>query len=78
MNRYYEPMDLFKDEELRRLNMPTMLVGGRRDSVQDMPGLARRMKQLLPNLTVMIYPDRGHVLSSLAGDIIPFLMSDET
>ncbi len=66
-------LPIFSDEELRRLTMPTLLLGGTRDIVNDMPRVVARMQVLLPCLTVTIIPGAGHALLNTTGRILSFL-----
>jgi pimeloyl-ACP methyl ester carboxylesterase len=64
---------LFSDEELKRLNMPTLFVGGAEDALIPMDGAIDRMKKLVPQLEIMLIPSMGHVLINLSEQILPFL-----
>ena len=64
---------LFSDDELKRLNMPTLLIGGRQDALFPMESIIVRMQKLVPQLKAMLIPDMGHALINLAGQILPFL-----
>jgi pimeloyl-ACP methyl ester carboxylesterase len=64
---------LFSDDELRRLNMPTLLIGGKEDALIPVESVARRMQKLVPLLKTVLLPDMGHALVTLSGQIIPFL-----
>ncbi len=75
-NTRVNKLHTFTDEELSRLTMPTLLVGGLKDVIQDVEKIARRLKKLVPGLSARIYPDKGHVLTDLAPDILPFLTSE--
>jgi pimeloyl-ACP methyl ester carboxylesterase len=68
-------MPVFNDNELKRLNMPALLLGGLKDPVQNINKVMLRLKKLLPHLTANIYPEGGHVLPDSASVIIPFLLS---
>ena len=67
---------LFTDEELRRLTMPVLLVAGARDVVRPPEQMAARLRGLLPQLTVRILPEMGHVLAHLAPEVVPFLRAE--
>lgn len=64
---------LFTDSELRRLDMPLLLIGGRQDAIRDVSGIQRRLSSLTPRLQSHIYPDQGHVLINQSAVILPFL-----
>lgn len=64
---------LFSDDELRRLAMPVLLIGGAEDALLDARATAARLQRLLPRLTARVLPGRGHALVNLAEEILPFL-----
>ena len=64
---------MFTDEELRRLTMPVLLIAGQRDALYPSQKTVARLQSLLPQLTVDLRPDAGHVLVNLAPQITPFL-----
>jgi pimeloyl-ACP methyl ester carboxylesterase len=64
---------LFSDEELRRLTMPVLLLGGTRDVIRASEKIAARMGELVPDLTTIILPGQGHVLLNTSDHIVPFL-----
>jgi pimeloyl-ACP methyl ester carboxylesterase len=67
-------LPIFSDEELRRLTMPTLLLGGTHDPLRDMDKIAARLLSLLPHLTVNIIPGAGHVVLHTVEPILAFLM----
>ncbi|MFC2032684.1 alpha/beta fold hydrolase [Chloroflexota bacterium] len=66
-------LPLFSDEELRLLTMPILLIAGELDAVIPSNKVAERMTRLVPNVTVKILPEMGHVLYNLAAEITSFL-----
>ena len=64
---------IFSDEELRRLTMPVLLIGGERDALRDAHKIAARMEKLVPDLSSHIIPGAGHVLINTTEYIAPFL-----
>lgn len=66
----------FSDEELVRLTMPTLLILGEQDALFDSAKIAARLQRLLPQLSVRLLPDVGHVLHGLE-DLTPFLVGEE-
>ena len=64
---------LFSDDELKRLNMPTLLIGGTEDALIPMESVIPRMQKLVPQLKAVLIPDMGHALINMAERIIPFL-----
>ncbi len=81
MTRNFNPrmgvLPIFSDEELRRLTMPTLLIGGTKDALRDIPKIAARLETFLPQLEVMIIPGAGHVLMNTMSRILAFLEVEE-
>lgn len=70
---------LFTDQELGRLTMPVLLLGGAQDIIRDSQKIAARMEKLVPHLTATIYPNAGHVLLDTTARITSFLAAaDQT
>lgn len=68
-----EPTPLFTDEELQRLTMPVLLVGGDRDAIHDCRALAARLQKLLPRVQTRLLVNTGHALVNTAPLVTPFL-----
>jgi pimeloyl-ACP methyl ester carboxylesterase len=66
----------YSDEELARLTMPTLLIVGAQDALFPSERTAARLEQFVPNLTVQMLPEMGHVLHGLASDIACFLAEE--
>jgi pimeloyl-ACP methyl ester carboxylesterase len=66
-------LPIFTDEELRRLTMPVLVLGGDQDALRDHQRIAARLRPLLPHLQVTIIPGAGHALLNTTGHILPFL-----
>ena len=66
---------VFSDEELRRLTMPVLLLGGTQDAIRDTEKIAARMGELVSHLTAVFIPGAGHVLLDTRDYIVPFLAS---
>lgn len=64
---------LFSDDELQRLQMPTLLIGGLEDALIPMERVVPRMQKFVPQLKSVLIPDMGHALVNLSGQILPFL-----
>ncbi len=64
---------IFTDDELKRLTMPTLLIGGAEDALVPVEKIIPRMEKLLPQLTTEMIPGMSHALINLSGKIIPFL-----
>jgi pimeloyl-ACP methyl ester carboxylesterase len=67
-------MLVFSDEELKRLTMPTLLLGGLKDPIQNIVKVVARMNKLLPCLTAKTYAKGGHILPYSTKEIIAFLL----
>lgn len=66
---------IYSDDELKRLNMPTLLVGGLEDALIANEKAVSRMEKLLPQFSAELIPGMGHALVNLSEKIIPFLIS---
>ncbi len=64
---------LFSDDEMKRLYMPTLVIGGAEDAITPIDSVISRMQKLIPQLKAVLLPDMGHALVNLSGQIIPFL-----
>ncbi|MBN2306190.1 MAG: alpha/beta hydrolase [Anaerolineae bacterium] len=73
-----ETLYIFTDEELARLTMPVLLIGGTKDVFFNMDRLAERLSTLLPALTMQIIPGAGHALLDTTGHVMAFLEATET
>jgi pimeloyl-ACP methyl ester carboxylesterase len=65
---------IFTDEELKRLDMPVLLLGGTEDVICATEKVAARMGNLLPKLETVLLPDTGHALINTHERVLPFLM----
>jgi pimeloyl-ACP methyl ester carboxylesterase len=66
-------LPIYSDQELSRLTMPVLLLGGTQDAIRDSEKIAARMRKLVPQLTSIIVPGAGHVLLNTTDYTIPFL-----
>ncbi len=64
---------IFSDAELRRLDMPVLLLGGTEDVIRPMAAVAARLEKLVPKLEAELIPQAGHVLVNMAERVLPFL-----
>lgn len=69
---------LFSDDDLCRLTMPTLLIGGGKDVIRDNEKIAERLRALLPDVEVIILPHAGHALLDVTNLIADFLASTFT
>jgi pimeloyl-ACP methyl ester carboxylesterase len=66
-------LPLFSDEDLQRLTMPTLLLGGTQDALFNLGKIAARLQRLVPHLEVIIIPGAGHALLNTTGYVMSFL-----
>jgi len=66
-------LPIFTDEELARLTMPVLLIGGEKDVIRDNAKIAARLKGLLPRLETVIVPGAPHALVATTQYTEPFL-----
>jgi pimeloyl-ACP methyl ester carboxylesterase len=69
-------LPVFSDDELRRLTMPVLLLGGTKDIIRDTRKIENRLRGLLPRLAVSIMPGAGHALLNTTGRVMDFLVGD--
>jgi acetyl esterase/lipase len=67
------PAPLFSDEELGRLSMPVLLVGGEKDALRDCRAIAGRLRGVVPRLESILLPEAGHALVKVGSVVEPFL-----
>ncbi len=72
-----ETLPLIPDEELARLTMPTLLLGGTKDILCDMEKTAERLRPRLPQLTITFIPGAGHALLNTMPHVIGFLNAEK-
>ena len=66
---------IFSDDELRRLDMPVLLLGGAEDAIRPVDAAIARMEKLVPQLEAALIPNMGHVLVGMTERVLPFLMA---
>ncbi|MCP4895985.1 MAG: alpha/beta fold hydrolase [bacterium] len=65
------PPKKLSEKELARINAPTLLIlGGKDGPIGDPDRSARRAKRTIPNVTVEILPDSGHMMSTEAPEVV--------
>jgi pimeloyl-ACP methyl ester carboxylesterase len=78
--RHFKPrigaLPNFTDDELAQLIMPTLLMVGAEDALYPSEKTAARLQKLVPNLTVRMLPEMGHVLHGLVGEVVSFLAAE--
>lgn len=75
--KYYRPrlgsLPVFSDQELSQLTMPTLYIGGEKDSLLPSKKIAKRIKRLLPNSQTVVLENTGHVLIDVVDQVMLFL-----
>ncbi|MGJ1193798.1 alpha/beta fold hydrolase [Sphingobacterium siyangense] len=72
-NARIEKEYIFSDDELSRLTMPVLFIGGEQDVIRSTQKIARRLQNIVTDFTIIVIPEMGHVLTGLAPRIFPFL-----
>jgi len=67
---------LFSDDELKRLDMPILLLGGTEDVVHPLEGIAQRLGKFAPRLEATLIQGMGHAVVNMNERVLPFLMQD--
>jgi pimeloyl-ACP methyl ester carboxylesterase len=70
-------LPIFSAEQLRRLDMPALLIAGAQDTLRPTAKIVARMQTLLPQLHAVVLPQAGHVLTGTTRHILPFLAATE-
>ena len=75
--KHYKPrmgsLPVFTDEELSRLTMPTLFIGGEKDALLHSRKTANRIDKLLPKSKTMVLENTGHVVIKVVDSVISFL-----
>ncbi len=72
-NPRMETIPVFTDEELQRLSMPVLYIGGDKDVMLHSSQSGARLRALLPHVKTIILKDTGHVIMHEAETVIDFL-----
>ncbi len=64
----------YKNEQLIKLTMPVMYIAGENDSTVYAHKTAQRIKELIPNASIQLIKNNGHVIYNVLDRIMPFLM----
>jgi len=73
-----EPVPVFTDEELVRLQMPIQLFAGSRDMLLHSDASVRRLVRLLPHAQAHLLDGCGHVIVGKSEDVLGFLSLPRT
>lgn len=82
MMRHFKPrvgvLPLFTDKELSQLTMPTLFIGGTKDTLRNSEKIAERLHEFVSTLSVKLVRGGGHALNDTTSIIIPFLLDRKT
>ncbi len=77
LRKYYIPRPfytpVFSDEQIKKLNMPILFLGGEDDPLVDIEQSAKRLRQLIPQAQIKILKNKSHALFNMGAEIIEFL-----
>lgn len=71
-----EELPLYTDDQIFRLDMPVMFMGGEEDVIIDVAESAKRLTALVPSAETHVLPDCGHAVLNALPFIIPFLRKE--
>ncbi|WP_432664707.1 alpha/beta hydrolase [Wukongibacter baidiensis] len=75
--KHYKPrmgsLPVFTDEELDKLIMPTLYIGGENDALLASRKIASRIEKLLPKSKTMVLENTGHVLINIIDCVTLFI-----
>ncbi len=72
-NPRMEKLHVFSDEELRKLTMPALFIGGDKDAILMTVKTAGRLTDILPHIETDVRKGAGHVIINCAEEISEFL-----
>ncbi len=70
---YTGEVPVLPDSDMARLTMPVLYIAGEDDRLTNAPRCARRLKKLLPQPTIYVLKNTGHVIYNVLDKVIPFL-----
>lgn len=73
-NLRFDKIPIFSDAELKKLTMPTLLYVGEKDVLINSHQTAKRFEKMLPNVSLNLLSDYGHVLIGFKKEILNFLL----
>lgn len=68
-----ERLPVFPDGALRGLRMPVLVIVGGRDVMFDSHGTARRVRENVPDASVVLLPETGHAILGQTATVADFL-----
>jgi pimeloyl-ACP methyl ester carboxylesterase len=80
IKKHYKPrtdvLPVFQDESLKKIDIPTLFIGGENDCFYDSQKAASRLKENLKNVHCSVLEETGHVLINQTDKISQFLNSE--
>ena len=73
-----DSLPVISDEELSRISAPTLVLGGAKDALLDMPATCARLGSLVPNATIHLDPAGGHAILGEGARVVEFLAAPPT
>lgn len=70
---YTGEVPVLADSDMTRLVMPVMYIAGEDDQLTNVPKCAVKLKKLLPQPTIYVLKNTGHVIYNVLDKVIPFL-----
>ena len=72
-----DSLPVIPDDELSRISAPTLVVGGAKDALLDMPATCGRLSRLIPHATIHLDPTGGHALLGEGARVVEFLVAQD-
>lgn len=72
-----QELPIFHDEQLLKLSMPLVFIGGEDDVVINTADSEKRLLRLLPSAKTIMVPNCGHVITNAIEHILPFLNDND-
>lgn len=69
-NSRREPIPIFSDDDIRHLTMPVFLFVGVKDIILNSIETVDRLKKLIPEARINVFPDRGHSIINVNDTIL--------
>lgn len=70
---YSGEVPVLTDSQLARINMPLLYIAGKDDKLTNVPKCVKRLERLLPNVSIYVIKNHGHVVYDVLDQVIPFL-----
>lgn len=72
-NPITEMLPVFTDDQLSRLNMPVLFIGGENDAMVDTAASVMRLKRLVPHTQINVLKQAGHIVMNSLDYVLLFL-----